>query len=216
MSVRCICFDIGGVLVRICRNWSEGCVAAGLEVRGRTAETDWAGRRRGVARDFSEGRIDIPEFSRRLAAATDNLYSPAEVLKIHNAWLLNEYAGIHAIMDRLLETPNIETGILSNTNDLHWRRTESFDDLSTFPIMGRPRHRIASHIVQLMKPDAAIYRAFEKQSGFASRDILFFDDLEENIVAARAGGWKAEQIDHTGDTAAQITGHLIAHGVWVK
>lgn len=214
MTIRCVCFDIGGVLVRICRNWSEGCAAAGLPVRGRTADTDWAGRRRGVARDFSEGRIDLHEFSLRLAAATDHLYSPSEVLKIHNAWLLSEYTGIHAVMDRLQETPGVDTGILSNTNDLHWRRCESFDNLTAFPIMARPRHRIASHIVRLMKPDPAIYQSFERASGFSSADILFFDDLEENIAAARACGWRAEQIDHTGDTAAQIHRHLIAHSVW--
>jgi putative hydrolase of the HAD superfamily len=209
-----VCFDIGGVLVRICRNWTEGCAAAGLDVRGRTADTDWGGRRRGVARDFSEGRIDVLTFSERLAAATEHLYTPAEVLRIHNAWLLNEYAGIHSLMDRLLTTPNVDTGILSNTNDLHWRRDVGFDGLSTFPIMARPRHRHASHLLGLMKPDERIYRAFEQHSGYRAGEILFFDDLEENIAAARTLGWRAEQIDHTGDTPAQMARHLVTHGVW--
>jgi len=214
VSVRCVCFDIGGVLVRICRNWSEACAAAGLEVRGHTADTDWAGRRRGVARDFSEGRIGVQEFTARLAAATENLYTPVEVLRIHNAWMLSEYDAIHTLMDRLLSTPGIDTGILSNTNDLHWRRSAEFDGLRAFPIMYRPRHRHASHLLGLMKPDERIYREFEKHSRFNGDAILFFDDLEENIAAARACGWRAELVDHTGDTAAQMTRHLIAHAVW--
>ena len=28
-----ICFDLGGVLVRICRDWNEGCAAAGIDPR---------------------------------------------------------------------------------------------------------------------------------------------------------------------------------------
>jgi len=214
VSVRCVCFDVGGVLVRICRNWAEGCAAAGREVRGHTAQTHWAGRRRCVARDFSEGRMNAHEFATRLSAATDGLYTPEEVIRIHNAWLLDEYPGATALMDKVLNTPGVDVGILSNTNDLHWRRAEGFDGLSSFPIMSRPRHRIASHLVQLMKPDTAIYRAFESLSGYAGDNILFFDDLEENIIAARACGWRAEQIDHTGDTAAQMHRHLVRHGVW--
>ena len=28
-----VCFDIGGVLVRICRTWEEGCIAADVPLR---------------------------------------------------------------------------------------------------------------------------------------------------------------------------------------
>ncbi len=31
--IRLVCFDLGGVVIRICRTWAEGCAAAGLEVR---------------------------------------------------------------------------------------------------------------------------------------------------------------------------------------
>jgi FMN phosphatase YigB (HAD superfamily) len=41
---------------------------------------------------------------------------------------------------------------------------------------------------------------------------VFFDDLAENISAARACGWNAVHIDHTGDTAAQVLAGLRAHG----
>ena len=33
MPIRLVCFDLGGVLVKICRSWSDGCRAAGLDVR---------------------------------------------------------------------------------------------------------------------------------------------------------------------------------------
>ena len=33
-----VCFDLGGVVVRICRSWAEGCAEAGLDVRGDVEE----------------------------------------------------------------------------------------------------------------------------------------------------------------------------------
>ena len=43
--------------------------------------------------------------------------------------------------------------------------------------------------------------------------VIFFDDLEENIAAARSIGWTAHQIDHTRDTAAQMRYHLTRWGL---
>ena len=43
--------------------------------------------------------------------------------------------------------------------------------------------------------------------------IVFFDDLAENVEAARAAGWNACPVDPHGDTAGQMRAHLINHGV---
>jgi FMN phosphatase YigB (HAD superfamily) len=67
--------------------------------------------------------------------------------------------------------------------------------------------------LRLAKPDEAIYRAYEKATGVAGAEIIFFDDLAENIEAARAAGWNAEQIDHTGDTAEQVRMLLSRYGI---
>jgi putative hydrolase of the HAD superfamily len=64
----------------------------------------------------------------------------------------------------------------------------------------------------LVKPDQRIYRAFEAATETTPSEIVFFDDLVENIESARACGWNAVHIDHTGDTAAQILAGLRAHG----
>jgi putative hydrolase of the HAD superfamily len=65
----------------------------------------------------------------------------------------------------------------------------------------------------LVKPDAAIYRAFERDAGAAPGEIVFFDDLAENVHAARACGWDSVLVDHEGDTAAQVLAALRSRGV---
>ena len=46
-------------------------------------------------------------------------------------------------------------------------------------------------------------------------EVLFFDDLAENIDAARSLGWRAEQIDPSGDTAEQVVRHCRSNGLAV-
>jgi FMN phosphatase YigB (HAD superfamily) len=63
------------------------------------------------------------------------------------------------------------------------------------------------------QPDPLAYATVEQETGHAGERILFFDDRTANVAAARSLGWTAEQIDHTGDTAAQLLGLLRRHGV---
>ena len=49
--------------------------------------------------------------------------------------------------------------------------------------------------------------------GIPGEDIVFFDDLEDNITAARAVGWDAVKIDHASETAPQIRAALEQRGV---
>jgi HAD superfamily hydrolase (TIGR01509 family) len=75
--------------------------------------------------------------------------------------------------------------------------------------------------MRLLKPEREIYAAFARATGFdgapGSRGrpahIVFFDDLPENVAAARAAGWRAFRVDHSGDTAAQMTRALRGLGV---
>lgn len=211
-----VCFDWGGVVLKICRSWEEGCAAAGLAVRPGSATPEGRAARRAWAARYQVGEITCDEFFEGASRAIDGLYSADEIRAIHDAWLIAEYPGVGEVIEKLVATPGIETGLLSNTNQRHWERhlPRSRGVRPDFPSVGLLQHRHASHLLRLAKPQGEIYEAFERETGVRPRDILFFDDLGENIAAARARGWKAEQIDHTADTAEQIRRHLLSHGVW--
>lgn len=214
-AVRCVCFDWGGVILRICRSWAEGCRAAGIDLRGDHGDKPFANERKGHSEAYQLGRLGDGEFFGLVSGAMQGLYTPAEVERVHHAWLLEEYAGVGDLIDRLNATPGIETALLSNTNAAHWRRQFPLQPggLRRFEAASRLKHRHASHLLGLAKPGVEIYRAFERLTHFAPGEILFFDDLADNIAAARSCGWRAEQIDHTADTAAQMAAHLKTHGV---
>jgi HAD superfamily hydrolase (TIGR01509 family) len=81
------------------------------------------------------------------------------------------------------------------------------------PAIERLRVRLASHDLGLVKPDPAIYHEAQRRFTAPAERIVFFDDLEENVAAARAAGWRAYRIDHKGDTATQMRTTLHAIGV---
>jgi HAD superfamily hydrolase (TIGR01509 family) len=204
-----VCFDLGGVLIRICRSWQEGCVAAGLDLRGALNAHDsiagWYAPRE-VTDLYQTGRITCDQFATQLADAFGNHYSPDEIMRVHHAWMLGECAGVGAVIHRIHQA-GLRTAALSNTNAAHWQRLPEFAAFASL------QHRLASHELGLAKPDEAIYREAERRLGLSGSSILFFDDLSENIEAARTIGWRTAHIDHTGNTAQQIEAGLREHGV---
>lgn len=211
-----VCFDWGGVILRICRSWAEGCAAAGLEVRGDSASSEVRARRRIAAEDYQRGHLSTDAFLAALETILGGTYTRDELRNIHDAFLIEEYPGVDRVAARLRRTPGVETGMLSNTNELHWRRQHA-DPTGTwthFPTASTLSHRHASHLLGCAKPGLEIYRAFERLTGAYGDEVLFFDDLEENVAAARSIGWRAERIDHTGDTAAQMDAYLRSHRVF--
>ena len=207
-----VCFDLGGVIIRHCRSWREGCDAAGLDIRGECETPEWAARRRELSHLFTCGRISPDEFYRRMSAALGGLYTPQEIERIHHAWLGPEYDGVGPVIRRLLKTGRADTGVLSNTTHPHWiRQVGGNGRPPEFPTASLLQHRHASHLMGLMKPSPEIFQEFERRTGFRGPDILFLEDLPENAAAAGQHGWRVELIDHTRETASQIEAILREH-----
>ncbi len=213
MSDRVVCFDWGGVLLRICRSWTEGCHAAGLEVRGEVQAPELVARRRAISEQYQVGRISTEEYGESMSRAMEGVYSPDEVLRVHDAWLIAEYPGVDRVVADLHAAPGVRTALLSNTNARHWERRAPSRGLRHFPTAGSLHHPHASHLMGSAKPGLDIYKQFERLVGASADAIIFFDDLPENIAAASSLGWRAVQVDHNADTAEQIRAALVAAGV---
>lgn len=206
---RVVCFDLGGVVVRICRTWEEACRRAGIDVREpeRFGAPELARRRHELVERYQTGRLACAEYWSAIAEASSGVYTAPEIEAIHCAWTMDEYPGVASLVARLNQRDALLTACLSNTNASHW------NNLASSPAIAALRRRLVSHELRLSKPDPEIYRAAERALEAQPQEIVFFDDLRENVDAAVARGWRAFQIDHTGDTAAQMREHLGALGI---
>jgi HAD superfamily hydrolase (TIGR01509 family) len=206
-TVRVVCFDLGGVLIRICRSWREACEYAGLPVRdGLDSALDNSRNWHDANRRYQIDELSLDAYARTISASIDGLYTPDEIERIHHAWTREPYDGVNDIIDAL-HARNVVTAALSNTNAAHWAVLADTDPVA------RLQHQCASHLMRLHKPDPQIYRAFESIVGHHGADILFFEDTPENADAARAVGWRTHLVDPLQPTAPQLRSALDQHGV---
>jgi FMN phosphatase YigB (HAD superfamily) len=218
-SQRIVCFDLGGVLVRICRSWDEACSRAQVTLRKPEwlSSSEGRARRWTVVERYQRGELDTATYFEELSEALDRLYSPGEVERIHDAWTLEEYTGALDLVRDLGRVPNLTTACLSNTNAAHWRRLVSEDGRAEYPAVLELHHRLASHLLRCAKPAAQIYElaaaALRGERPSPAESVIFFDDLPDNVRAARAIGWTAFEVDHEGDTAGQMRKQLAELGI---
>ena len=206
-----VVFDLGGVLVKAVRSWVEGHERAGLPFPPPSGP-EFEARRAALPRQ-GNGTVDSARYFALFADASQGVYTAADVRRISDASLGGEYLGISRVFDAL-EAVSIDTAILSNTNDAHWARLfPQTPGEPEFPTLLRARHRFASHLLGVEKPDPRIYRHVERTTRHAADRILYFDDLPNNVEGARSVGWTAELIDYAGDTAAQMLASLRRRGV---
>ena len=206
-----VVFDLGGVLVRICRSFGEACERSGVGLRHSAEDfearrTDWYA----LVKRFEVNEIDSAKYYAQMSDLFEARYSPAEVERIHAAYLIEAYPGTGELL-RQLRAAGMLTGLLSNTNAPHWARL-----LRDFEAPAQADHPCASHLFGCAKPDASIYRAFRQGVEATGSELLFFDDLPANIEAAKIAGWRAETIDPHGDPARQMATLLADYDVRLK
>jgi putative hydrolase of the HAD superfamily len=210
-----VVFDLGGVVVRICRSWQEGTARAGLPFHPEIMDPERLAARKALVRRYETGEIGCEEFFAAVSASMGGRYTPGEVRRVHDLWITGEYVGVGSLIEDL-HALGLQTGVLSNTNAHHWRQqTAGEHGPALFPTPQRVKHLHASHLLRLTKPQLAIFRAFEQATGFGPGQIVYFDDLAENIAGARGAGWDAHLIDHTQETVPQMRQRLQERGVGV-
>ncbi len=203
--IRGVCFDIGGVMIRICHTWNAALAQVALTPSKPLADALPLGGF--LAFDaFQDGAVTFDEYAAQLG---DFLGIELEQAKIaHNAILKEMYPGTLEIV-RELQSAGLVTGCLSNTNTPHWETMHS----GKFPNIHELKVRLASQEVGVSKPEERFYRMFEEQSGLAPDEILYFEDTLVNVEAGLACGWNAVQIDPAQDTAGQMRQVFGALGV---
>lgn len=209
-DIQLVCFDIGRVLLRICDNWQHACRIAGVKIPADAATGPPPPQVEDLIQRYDTGRIDLERFAREIEALGG--FTAQDVIRLQSCYLLGAYPGVDQLLDDLSRS-GVRMACLSNTSDHHWRMMHDRAGPHYLPL-DRLDHRFASHLVQLRKPDDAIYAHVERETGVAGKSIVFFDDVEENVEAARQRGWRACHIDpRPDDPLPQVRSYLKRQGL---
>ncbi|MBI5532325.1 MAG: HAD-IA family hydrolase [Deltaproteobacteria bacterium] len=201
-----VTFDLGGVIVRISTSLEEAAFRAGVKLRdAKPDQTRWSS----LFVQWQSGQVTDEAFFEQWAACVGR-FDAHDAPKLSLGWLQHEFEGIQALLGSL-HGLGVPMGCLSNTSRHHWDYMLAETD--RYPSLRWLQHLHASHLIGVMKPDEAIYRAYERLTGYRPEDIVFFDDLQANVDGAKRCGWQAVRIDPKADPAAQVRARLREIGV---
>jgi HAD superfamily hydrolase (TIGR01509 family) len=197
--MRILVLDIGGVVYRswpddaFHARWARRC---GCDVET-LAQRFWGGDDWGLA---ELGRISAEENIARLAA---RLGLGAELARemVFEGWASQPDEALAAFVGRLRAARTTVAALTNNTS-------------SEAQLLARPELArlfdlaISSADAGLQKPDAAIYRHAETRLGAAGDALVFVDDVEVNVEAARALGWRGVWFRSTEQAIGEIEAAL--------
>ncbi|HLY81028.1 MAG TPA: HAD-IA family hydrolase [Caulobacteraceae bacterium] len=187
--------DVGGVVYRswpdaaFHARWAErcGCDAATLQERFYAGD-DWS------LADL--GQISHAENIRRLAARL-GLDVPAAREMVFEGWASQPDEALAELVGRLRSAGTKVAALTNNAS------TEA--ELLARPELARLFDlAISSADAGLAKPDPAFYRHAEARLGAAGAALVFVDDVEGNVEAARALGWRGVWFRSTDQAIGEI------------
>ena len=202
MAVRAVVFDIGGVLevptdINLDGRWER---RLGL----RPGKFFDRLRRSGLGRDANLGRISEADFAQALGrlygldeSATEELL--AELWNWYSGELNTEMADY---FQRL--RPRYRTAILSNAAAGGRREEERRYGFSAMADV-----LVYSYEVGIEKPDRRIYEITCERLGVRPSEVVFLDDLEVNVVAARQVGMRAVRFQSTAQAIYEMEACLV-------
>lgn len=173
-------FDLGGVLIA---NDMFDELRRLMRVPADSTELKARWLRSPAARTFELGQCSVADFSAAVVTEFDLTVSPTEFIQRFSGWPKGFYPGMTDMLASL--RPTCRIGCLSNSNAVHWtgRFTDPFDVA------------YSSHLMQRIKPDPDVFAHVTRDLGLQPADIIFFDDAEPNIEAAKDYGWRAHHTD---------------------
>jgi putative hydrolase of the HAD superfamily len=183
VTVRCVVFDLGGVLADF------GGVAPMRALAGIDSDTElwerWLSSE--PVRRFERGAGTAEEFAAALVAEWELGIEPEGFLADFRGWLLGPYAGAELLV---VETrQQVTVACLSNTNRVHWEA-----GAAQWPLLGLFDRAFLSFELGLVKPDREIFEHVVEELGVPADRVLFLDDNEINVVAAHEVGLRAERV----------------------
>ena len=198
-TIRVVLFDIGGVLVE-----PSGVATMLAWMRNSVSQEQlwrmWLTS--SCVRAFETGRLSPEGFADQVIAEFGLPVSREGFLDEMTLWSVRLFPGAIELVQQI--PAQYVRATLCNTNEIHWQYLMRNEGLArAFP------HHFASHLIGKIKPDAEAFQHVTNALQCDPHEVIFLDDNDMNVVAARSVGMQAVQVK--GITEAKCA--LVASGV---
>ena len=177
-NLKVILFDLGRVLMHI--DFDAFPKSLGLFTKEQKEKYDDIQIRNAIIQ-YETGKLSTPEFQDKLHESFCGNFSREEVINAYNAIIVKDNIEIIPFVE--LCKSKYQIAILSNTSPSHWEKV-----LRISSVVKLFTHSFTSFQLGVMKPDAAVYKKVCSTFNVSPNEVLFIDDLQENIEGARNVG----------------------------
>jgi putative hydrolase of the HAD superfamily len=184
-QIKTVLFDLGNVLAVIDfhKFWSSlGFLRPEDIAPFADGYTSWT-------RQFECGFVSTNEYLTGLQSVFGRRFN-AEQLEQAFANIIQEPVdGMMDIVKRV--SREHRTALVSNTNEIHYKVS-----LEKFDVLGILHKHYLSHKMYVMKPAHDFYDAIINDQKIDPPELLFIDDIAENVNAAKSAGMQAVKFDN--------------------
>lgn len=197
MPVTWFLFDLGNTLIKLAYERVLGAVCRDATVtRDELVEILEAP---GSYRDMERGAVTFWEFYEFLCDKSGYRGSIRDFHEIWSDFFDGTIPGMEEVLERV--RARYRVAFLSNSNEVHAEVLPR-----KFSSLFRKDDRfIFSHRFKVAKPDPEIFRRALDVLGTTASQVVFIDDLSENVAAARSLGMQAFQFIDAPSLARQLT-----------
>lgn len=179
-EIKVVLFDLGRVLMHIDFDaFPKGLGMTSSEMQQRF---DTKTIQKNV-RAYETGKLTTDQFLNSLVELFHSQFSREQILTAFNDIIIEDNQEIIPFVEDVRSQYRI--AVLSNTCACHWEKVERVSSLiKIFP------HLFTSFQLGAMKPDAIVYSTVCSALKVKPSEVVFIDDLGENVEGARNCGMK--------------------------
>lgn len=193
-GIKNIIFDLGGVILNLSVERTHQAFAklSGLpvtEIKSRVHHGQFF-------HDYERGLITDAEFRNHLRTNLQVNTVDADLDAAWNAMLLDIPSERFVLLEKLKQTHRLF--LLSNTNEIHRQCFNRIvQQTSGKPNIDHYFHQAYfSHLLNLSKPDVAIYQHVLSDQNLLPSETVFLDDNADNIAGAARAGLQTFYVQH--------------------
>lgn len=199
--IKVILFDLGGVLVDLD---TDACTNQFINILGYNNIYNLLDpcHQRGIISDLEEGKISADEFRRLILKDSKSGSTPEDVdCCMHS--LLTGMAESKAVLLKEL-SQSYRLFALSNNNPISMRRIHDIFEQQGLDSGDIFEAEFISSDMKMLKPAPEIYKEVVRLVGMPEEQMLFIDDSQSNINAARSLGIRAEYYEIGSDLRSTV------------
>jgi len=180
VSVSCVLFDLGGVIV----NWDISWLIQEISNEFQLSEKRLSEEFNKNIPNISSGKID----EKNLWYSIGKELQSSKLMNLDESLLDKNFRKRVSLNDSLvsltkkLSEKGITVGILSNTEQVTFSVVRELLPLDHF------KYKFLSYEIGLIKPNPEIYKYVIDNISFQKEELFFIDDLKENVESARIAG----------------------------